>query len=218
MDIKDGFTTSSKEQLRSLVRVHELDEITFNGGKDQSVTKEHPWGLKRKRSDFMQRVPPSWTWGWHCQNSASGGGKVRKCMRTHRSEWATEPGLDGPGLVGPSRPAWPSPRVGSPPFPCNWRIFNPEFVEAPPFARESRSHREAIQKLEREEGELRRRITQLERSTHKWRRRKTPSEASPWSTVSMGCNRSWDVIVLYWTSIYHHVLNMLYCLRLATMP
>jgi hypothetical protein len=42
MDIKDRLTTSSKEQLRSLVRVHELDEITFNGGKDQSVTKEHP--------------------------------------------------------------------------------------------------------------------------------------------------------------------------------
>jgi hypothetical protein len=40
MDIKDGFTTSSKEQLRSLV--HELDEITSNGGKDRSVTKEHP--------------------------------------------------------------------------------------------------------------------------------------------------------------------------------
>jgi hypothetical protein len=33
MDIKDGFTTS-KEQLRSLVRVYELDEITSNGGKD----------------------------------------------------------------------------------------------------------------------------------------------------------------------------------------
>jgi hypothetical protein len=49
MDIKDGFTTSSKEQLRSLVRVHELDEITSNGGKDRSATKEHPRGLKRKR-------------------------------------------------------------------------------------------------------------------------------------------------------------------------
>jgi hypothetical protein len=48
MDIKDGFTTSSKEKLRSRVRVHELDEITSNGGKDRSVTKEHPRGLKRK--------------------------------------------------------------------------------------------------------------------------------------------------------------------------
>jgi hypothetical protein len=37
MDIKDGFATSSKEHLRSLVR--ELDEITSNGGKDQSATR-----------------------------------------------------------------------------------------------------------------------------------------------------------------------------------
>jgi hypothetical protein len=42
MDIKDGVTTSSKEQFRSLVRVYELDEITPKGGKDRSVTKEHP--------------------------------------------------------------------------------------------------------------------------------------------------------------------------------
>jgi hypothetical protein len=34
MDIKDGFATNSKEHLRSLVRVHELDEITSNGGED----------------------------------------------------------------------------------------------------------------------------------------------------------------------------------------
>jgi hypothetical protein len=40
MDIMDGFTTSSKEHLRSLVRVHELD--ASNGGKDRSATKEHP--------------------------------------------------------------------------------------------------------------------------------------------------------------------------------
>jgi hypothetical protein len=42
MNIKDGFAISSKEHLRSLVHVHELDEITTNGGKDRSVTKEHP--------------------------------------------------------------------------------------------------------------------------------------------------------------------------------
>jgi hypothetical protein len=40
-------------------RVHELDEITSNGGKDQSVTKEHPRGLKHKRPEFMQRGPTS---------------------------------------------------------------------------------------------------------------------------------------------------------------
>jgi hypothetical protein len=38
MDINDGFETSSKEHLWSLVRVHELDEITFNGVKDRSAT------------------------------------------------------------------------------------------------------------------------------------------------------------------------------------
>jgi hypothetical protein len=63
MDIKNGFTTSSKEHLRSLVRVHELDEITSNSGKDRSVTKEHPRGLKRKRPNSMRREPPSWTRG-----------------------------------------------------------------------------------------------------------------------------------------------------------
>jgi hypothetical protein len=62
-DIKDGFATSSKVHLRSLVRVHELDEITSDGGKDRSVTKEHPRGLKRKRPNFMHGGPPSWTRG-----------------------------------------------------------------------------------------------------------------------------------------------------------
>jgi hypothetical protein len=42
MDIKDGFTTSSKELLRSLVRVHELDEITFNCGKDRNAMRNTP--------------------------------------------------------------------------------------------------------------------------------------------------------------------------------
>jgi hypothetical protein len=63
MDIKEGFTKSSKEHLRSLIRVHELDEITSNGGKDRSVTKEHSRGLKRKRPDFMHGEPPPWSRG-----------------------------------------------------------------------------------------------------------------------------------------------------------
>jgi hypothetical protein len=42
MDIKDGFTTNSKERLRSLVRVLELDEITSNGDKDRSATRNTP--------------------------------------------------------------------------------------------------------------------------------------------------------------------------------
>jgi hypothetical protein len=63
MDIKDGSTTSSKEHLWSLVHVHELHEITSNGSKDRSATKEHPQGLKRKRPNFMHREPPSWMQG-----------------------------------------------------------------------------------------------------------------------------------------------------------
>jgi hypothetical protein len=42
VDIKDGFTTSSKEHLRSLVCVHELDEITSKGGKDRSAMRNTP--------------------------------------------------------------------------------------------------------------------------------------------------------------------------------
>jgi hypothetical protein len=61
MDIKDGFATSSKEHLRNLVHVHELDEITSNSGKDRSATKEHPRGVKSKRSNFMREEPPSRT-------------------------------------------------------------------------------------------------------------------------------------------------------------
>jgi hypothetical protein len=38
MDIQDGFATRLKEYFRSLIRVHELDEITSNGGKDRSAT------------------------------------------------------------------------------------------------------------------------------------------------------------------------------------
>jgi hypothetical protein len=41
---------------------------------------------------------------------------VHKHMRTHGSEGAIETGWDGPGPVGPSRPAWPTSRVGSAPL------------------------------------------------------------------------------------------------------
>jgi hypothetical protein len=115
MDIKDGYPISSKEHLRSLVRVHELDEITSNGGEDRSVTKEHPRGLKRKRPNFMHGEPPSWTQGCHRQNHASGRGKVHKCIRTHGSEGATEPGRGGLGPVGLGRPS-PLPTSVRPPF------------------------------------------------------------------------------------------------------
>jgi hypothetical protein len=61
---------------------------------------------------------------------------VHNYLRTHGSEGATEPGRDGHGPVGPGRPAQPTPGVGSPPFPCTRRIFNPKTLEALPFDRE----------------------------------------------------------------------------------
>jgi hypothetical protein len=42
MDIKDRFATNSKEHLWSLVLVHELDEITSNGGEDRSAMRNTP--------------------------------------------------------------------------------------------------------------------------------------------------------------------------------
>jgi hypothetical protein len=63
MDKKDGVTTSSKEQMRSLVHVREHDETTAKGGKDQGVTKEHPRELKRKRLNFMREDHLSLTRG-----------------------------------------------------------------------------------------------------------------------------------------------------------
>jgi hypothetical protein len=74
---------------------------------------------------------------------------VHNHLRTHGSEGATEPVRNGPGPVGPVRPAWPTPGVDSAPLPCTRRIFNPKVVEAPPFAGGSHSHQEAIHKLER---------------------------------------------------------------------
>jgi hypothetical protein len=58
---------------------------------------------------------------------------VHNHLRTHGSEGATEPGRIGPGPVGLDRWAQPSSGVGSAPFPCTRRIFNPKTLEAPPF-------------------------------------------------------------------------------------
>jgi hypothetical protein len=43
--------------MRSPVRVQVHDEITPKGDKDQSVTKEHPWGLKRKDQTSCKKTP-----------------------------------------------------------------------------------------------------------------------------------------------------------------
>jgi hypothetical protein len=43
---RDGVTTSSKEQMRSSVRVQVQGEITSKGGKDQGATVDHPTRTK----------------------------------------------------------------------------------------------------------------------------------------------------------------------------
>jgi hypothetical protein len=42
MGKRDGVTTSSKEQMRSFVRVRVQGKITSKGGKDQGATTYHP--------------------------------------------------------------------------------------------------------------------------------------------------------------------------------
>jgi hypothetical protein len=83
--------------------------------------------------------------------------------------------------MGLDRSAWPTLDVGSAPFLCTQRIFNPKVLEVPPFAkgRAIRTERPSTSQREREKGDLQRGIDHLEGSTHKWRRRKTPSEESP---------------------------------------
>jgi hypothetical protein len=55
MDLRDGVTMSSKEQMRSLVRVQVQGEITPKGGNDQGVTTEH--GLKCKGRISCEKTP-----------------------------------------------------------------------------------------------------------------------------------------------------------------
>jgi hypothetical protein len=45
MDIMDGFATSSKEHLRSLVRAHETNRISANGSPTLSTSVVVPVGL-----------------------------------------------------------------------------------------------------------------------------------------------------------------------------
>jgi hypothetical protein len=57
MDKRDGVTTSSKEQMRSSVRVQVQGEITSKGGKDQGGTMDHPRGLRHKVQTSYEKTP-----------------------------------------------------------------------------------------------------------------------------------------------------------------
>jgi hypothetical protein len=64
---------------------------------------------------------------------------VHKYMRTHESEEATEPSRDGPGPVGPSRTAWPTPGASSASFFLHPKILQPH-VAGGAAIRKTKSH------------------------------------------------------------------------------
>jgi hypothetical protein len=182
MDIKDRFTTSSKEHLQSLVRVYELDEITSNGGKDRSATRNTPgdWSVKDRiscaenlhlgREDDIIKIMQ--VEGEKCIIT---WGPTRAKGRPNRAEM----GLVRSAKAGPAHsggrfgPLFLAPEGSSTLKP--WRHRHSTGGE--PFT--PGGHPQARERGGRSpEG-----LNHLEGSTHKWRRRKTPSEGKPWSTV-----------------------------------
>jgi hypothetical protein len=192
MDIKDGFTTSSKEYFQSVVRVHEPDEITSNCGEDWSATKEHPgdWSIKHQTS---------------CMENLHLGREddIVKIMQVEGAKcinaWGPTGAKGWPNRVEVGL-AWSGGRFAP--------LLAPEgFSTLKSWRRRHSQGRDPFapgghpQAREREEGDLRRGIDHLEGSTHKWRRRKTLSEGWPWSTVL--CLAPWwgNLLICPWVVI-----------------
>jgi hypothetical protein len=57
MDKRHEVTTSSKEQMRSFVRVRVQGEITSKGGKDRGGMTDHPRGLRCKVRTSCEKTP-----------------------------------------------------------------------------------------------------------------------------------------------------------------
>jgi hypothetical protein len=115
MDKRDGVTTSSKEQMRSSVRVRMQGEITSKGGKDQGGTTDQPRGLRRKVRTLYEKTPyldrgdddlkmtqikglsPK------CEDEPQGGRRARTGLER---AWAGRPVQTGPGTFcgGSARP------------------------------------------------------------------------------------------------------------------
>jgi hypothetical protein len=54
---RDGVTRSSKQQMKSSIRVQVRGEITSKGGKDQGATTDHPRGLRCKDRTSCEKPP-----------------------------------------------------------------------------------------------------------------------------------------------------------------
>jgi hypothetical protein len=134
MDIKDGFTTSSKEHLRILFVFMSLIKSLPIVARTEVLRRNTPgdWRVKDRtscaenlhlgREDDIVKIMQVegakciTTWG---PTGAKG--------RSNQAEM----GLGRSAQVGRPRPLRGSVR---PPFPYTWRIFNPKTLEAPPFA------------------------------------------------------------------------------------
>jgi hypothetical protein len=57
MDKRDKVTTSSKEQMRSSIRVRVQGEITSKGSKDQGGMTDHPRGQRCKVRTSYEKTP-----------------------------------------------------------------------------------------------------------------------------------------------------------------
>jgi hypothetical protein len=91
---------SSKEQMRSSVRVWVQGGFIPKGGQDQGATTDHPWGLRRKDQTSCEKTP--------YLDREDDDAKMTKMMghksRMSREATSTKMGLNRAGK-GPGRPA-----------------------------------------------------------------------------------------------------------------
>jgi hypothetical protein len=100
MDKRGGVITSSKEQMRSSVRVRMQGEITSKGGKDQGGTMDHPRGLRGKVRTSCEKTPYLDRGDDDLKITEIKGGKVQNAKMSCEGEDGSEPAQNGPGLAG----------------------------------------------------------------------------------------------------------------------
>ena len=105
MDKRDGVTTSSKEQMRSSVRVRVQGEITSKGGKDQGATTDHPRGLRCKDRTSCEKTPYLDRGDDDAKMTQIKGHKSKNIKMSRGEEDGPESGQKRPRPASPCRPA-----------------------------------------------------------------------------------------------------------------